>query len=166
MQLFKRPIALLALALLGLAALAWIFAFNGRGGPVEINGTAVPPLPGLEAALIDRGEAVYAQNCASCHGLNLEGAADWRKPLEDGSLPAPPHDTTGHTWHHPDFQLQEIIAKGGVLYNGTMPGFAGQLSEQEVEAVLAFIKSHWGSEERAYQWWITNTYPTPTPTPR
>ena len=43
------------------------------------------------------GAQLYAENCASCHGANLEGQADWRSPGPDGRLPAPPHDETGHT---------------------------------------------------------------------
>jgi hypothetical protein len=48
------------------------------------------------------GDKLYVQHCASCHGANLEGQPDWRKRLPNGRFPAPPHDATGHTWHHPD----------------------------------------------------------------
>ena len=58
----------------------------------------------LENRDLDRGQALYADSCAACHGANLEGQPDWRVPGADGILPAPPHDETGHTWHH-DNQL-------------------------------------------------------------
>jgi mono/diheme cytochrome c family protein len=86
----------------------------------------------------------------------LEGQPDWKIRQEDGSYPAPPHDSTGHTWHHPDEQLLEIIARGGDPALGSkMPGFENTLSADQMQAILAFIKSHWGDEERAFQWWIT-----------
>ena len=53
------------------------------------------------------GRALYEQHCAACHGANLEGQPDWRSPDESGLYPAPPHDETGHTWHHDDAMLTD-----------------------------------------------------------
>ena len=81
------------------------------------------------------GSQVYAQNCASCHGANLEGQPDWRRRLENGRMPAPPHDESGHTWHHSDQDLFDItkLGVGGVVagYESDMPAFEGLLSDQE-----------------------------------
>lgn len=113
--------------------------------------------PGREAdARIALGKALYAENCASCHGVRLEGQPDWRSPRADGRLPAPPHDATGHTWHHADAQLLAIIRRGtaavvGGGYESDMPGFAGILSDAESAAVLDFIKSTWPQPEADYQ---------------
>ena len=80
---------------------------------------------------IASGETLYADHCASCHGANLEGQSNWRSPDENGILPAPPHDETGHTWHH-DNQLlfnytklggEAALAASGVKFNSGMPGF-------------------------------------------
>ena len=57
------------------------------------------------ASVVAQGKEIYAANCASCHGDNLEGQPNWRSPDADGYLPAPPHDKSGHTWHHPDAML-------------------------------------------------------------
>ena len=133
--------------------------------PVVINETAVPPLPTLDQQAEALGEPLYLQYCAACHGADLRGAMDWKSPLPDGSFPPPPHDDSGHTWHHPDFLLLQIVAEGGPSYGGVMPGFSTQLSETEMAAILEYIKSRWNRESREYQWWITNIYPTPTPTP-
>ncbi|MEW6568627.1 MAG: cytochrome c [Chloroflexota bacterium] len=123
-----------------------------------INNTAVPPLPTLDAARVARGGQHYTQNCASCHGASLEGAQDWREPLPDGSFPPPPHDSSGHTWHHPDDLLLRIMAEGGdPAYNSRMPAFGASLSPEEMSSILEFIKSSWGPEEREFQWWITGT---------
>ena len=50
-----------------------------------------------DAAAVDLGRVVYAENCASCHGVSLAGQANWRQRDADDYLPAPPHDETGHT---------------------------------------------------------------------
>lgn len=107
-----------------------------------------------------RGAAIYAEACASCHGADLEGQPDWRTPGPDGRRPAPPHDRTGHTWHHPDRVLLDITMRGtaavvGNGYKSDMPGFATMYSEAELRDVLAWIKSRWPERERAYQAQIT-----------
>ncbi|WP_370399768.1 c-type cytochrome [Sulfitobacter sp. JB4-11] len=101
------------------------------------------------------GADVYEANCASCHGADLEGQADWRSPGEDGRLPAPPHDETGHTWHHDGDTLFRLTKYGtGALigdpdYASNMPIYAGVLSDEEIIAVLSYIKSTWPEDIRA-----------------
>lgn len=101
-----------------------------------------------DTALVESGKKVYDGYCAHCHGFGLEGAANWRTKNADGSLPPPPHDATGHTWHHPDELLFKIVREGGQSvapadFNSTMPDFGGRLSDVEIWAVLSFIKSRW-----------------------
>ena len=62
--------------------------------------------------LVAHGETLYQQHCASCHGVDLEGQPNWRLRDENGFLPAPPHDASGHTWHHPDQMLFDITKFG------------------------------------------------------
>lgn len=106
-----------------------------------------------DAARVARGARVYAQHCASCHGAKLEGQPNWRSRLPNGRLPAPPHDETGHSWHHPDRVLFAITKNGLVPpyapqdYASDMPAFSGRLADDEIWAVLAFIKSRWTSPE-------------------
>jgi len=106
-----------------------------------------------DPARVARGQAVYAQHCAACHGARLEGQPDWRARRADGRLPAPPHDESGHTWHHPDAELFAVTKHGLVPpyappdYKSDMPAFAGTLGDDDIWAVLAFIKSHWRSAE-------------------
>jgi len=102
------------------------------------------------------GAALYQQNCASCHGAELQGQPDWRSPGPDGRLPAPPHDATGHTWHHGDEILFRITRDGtaavvGGGYASDMPGFGDALTDAEIRAILDYIKSTWPERERAYQ---------------
>lgn len=103
--------------------------------------------------LVKVGGTVYVQQCASCHGAKLEGQPDWRTRLANGRLPAPPHDESGHTWHHPDYVLFAITRNGLVPpyapkgYESDMPAFVGKLSDADIWAVLAYLKSHWTSRE-------------------
>lgn len=123
---------------------------------VIINQTAVPPLPTLNPENVAQGEILYSQYCAKCHGANLEGAPNWKQRLPDGSLPPPPHNSSGHTWHHSDDVLITITENGGdPADNSKMTAFKKQLSREEIIAILEFIKSRWGREEREYQWWMT-----------
>lgn len=107
------------------------------------------------ADVVALGATVYQENCASCHGDNLEGQPDWRLPGEDGRLPAPPHDPSGHTWHHDGETLFQLTKYGvGALINdpdyaSNMPIYDGVLSDDEIIAVLSYIKSTWPDDIRA-----------------
>ena len=99
-------------------------------------------------SLISLGKKIYSQNCASCHGIELEGQKNWRTRNEEGYLPAPPHDETGHTWHHSDEYLFLMTKLGiekliGKKYLNNMPAYEEILSDKEIIAVLSFIKSTW-----------------------
>lgn len=112
-------------------------------------------LAGCGEAPIDlaEGKRLYDAHCAGCHGLKLEGQPNWQKRNPNGRMPAPPHDESGHTWHHPDEVLFAVTKHGLVPpyappgYPSDMPAFAGVLSDDEIRAVLAYIKSHWKDPE-------------------
>jgi mono/diheme cytochrome c family protein len=131
--------AILAIAAGGLGWMVFGPGFSARAGTL---------IPYSDQPAVDRGKTLYDDNCASCHGANLEGQADWRRRDSDGYLPAPPHDATGHTWHHPDSQLFAITKHGtqalvGADYKTRMIGFGDSLDDAEILAVLAYIKSTW-----------------------
>ena len=101
-----------------------------------------------DARAVARGGEVYAEHCAACHGRKLEGQPDWQSRNAQGRLPAPPHDEHGHTWHHDDGVLFEVTKYGLARhappgYQSDMPAFEGTLSDADIVAVLAFIKSRW-----------------------
>ncbi len=104
--------------------------------------------PYADVEAVVRGGVLYADYCAACHGQALEGQGDWRAPNATGRMPAPPHDETGHTWHHPDVQLFRIVKYGtaalvGNGYESDMAGYAEVLTDQEIFEVMAYIKSTW-----------------------
>lgn len=101
------------------------------------------------------GRIVYDRHCAACHGANLEGQPNWTSRRDDGRLPAPPHDDSGHTWHHPNDMLFAITKHGmkppyaPADYASDMPAFAGVLGDDEIWNVLAYIQSRWSREVRS-----------------
>jgi len=152
---------LLLTGILIVAALSILILINSQSAssnePITILETTVPSIPTLNPESVATGKQVYQLYCANCHGVNLEGLPNWKESQPDGSYLPPPHDSSGHTWHHPDLVLVEIITHGGdpELYNTKMPGFGDKLTELEIKAVLDFIKSSWDQEDREYQWWMT-----------
>lgn len=102
---------------------------------------------------------LYVEHCASCHGADLQGQPEWRSPDVNGLYPAPPHDETGHTWHHDDAMLTDYINRGGqtvlddmnVAFTSGMPGFGSVLDASEIEAILDYIKSTWPERIRETQ---------------
>ena len=141
----KRPLIMIGIGLLvGVAAVAAV-AFWTRSAP--------PPTIALapdDAAIVAEGKAIYAAQCASCHGADLKGQANWRERGPDGRLPAPPHDETGHTWHHADAVLFQLTKYGppkqignGEPYFSNMPAYESILSDAEIVSVLSYIKSRW-----------------------
>jgi mono/diheme cytochrome c family protein len=116
----------------------------------------VPPISADDPRQVALGASVYAARCAQCHGTNLEGQPNWRERQANGRLPAPPHDASGHTWHHPD-EILFGITKNGMApyapagYASDMPAFAGVLTDDEIAAALAYIESRWPADVRARQ---------------
>lgn len=115
----------------------------------------IPRIDPSDVAQVEIGRRIYVEACASCHGASLEGQANWQRRLSNGRLPAPPHDATGHTWHHPDEMLFRITKYGATAYatgyQTDMPTFEKRLTDDEIAASLAFIKSTWAAEIRAKQ---------------
>ena len=113
------------------------------------------PITTESKIMIDRGKIVYQNNCVSCHMIDLAGAENWKELDEDGHRKAPPLNGTGHTWHHDDKTLHAIIKYGLAKlvnnYKGKMIGFEDNLSDKEIDSLLAYIKSFWSEEEYEYQ---------------
>lgn len=147
MQVTKHQAGLLAAGLLAIGVIAAV-VFWQLGRP-----TTVVVIDYGNPEVVELGRVIYVDYCAACHGSNLEGQPNWRQRRVDGRLPAPPHDESGHTWHHVDQQLFEITKYGtaalmGGAYESDMRGFQEDLTDREILAVLAFIKSTWPKELR------------------
>ncbi|MHA1566119.1 MAG: c-type cytochrome [Alphaproteobacteria bacterium] len=144
----RRSRLLLLVGLSALAVSAYWFT-RAPSGQQTSNAQSGP-------AIVAQGAQLYAAKCASCHGVNLEGQANWRSALPDGTRPAPPHNADGHTHHHPDVLLFGITKLGGQAgappgFRSAMPAFGDQMTDEEIWATLAFIKESWPRDIRAAQ---------------
>jgi len=106
-----------------------------------------------DGGLLALGKNVYQDACAACHGANLEGQPDWQRRKADGTLPAPPHDDGGHTWHHDMKFLFDYTKFGGAALvppgiKSAMPAFRELLTDREIRAALAYIESRWSPRVR------------------
>ena len=151
-------------------AVAFLFLAACASEPPLVNqyNTAVPPLPTLDASQIARGKQIYQQYCASCHGANAEGAANWKTPDDNLNFPPPPHNDDGHTWHHPDRVIYEAIRDG--IRDTLRPNqpirmqpFGDKLSDADIRALLAYFKSLWTREHREFQYLRTTEDEIATP---
>lgn len=139
--------------IIGLLVLVFIVVLAVGRRPVSTNPVATADL--------ELGRQVYAQQCALCHGANLEGEANWREYNPDGTFRSPPHDDTGHTWHHGDSYLFERTKYGTAAlppesrHLSDMPSYEAILTDEEIWAVLAYIKSSWSAENQQIQAGIT-----------
>ena len=111
------------------------------------------PITRESTLMIARGKIIYESYCMSCHQVNLSGAENWKGVDKDGHRKAPPLNGTGHTWHHDDATLHNIIKYGLVKlvknYEGKMLGFEDNLKDKDIDSVLSYMKSFW--PEDVYQ---------------
>lgn len=115
----------------------------------------------------ETGKAVYARHCASCHGAKGQGDPDWKIQKPDKTYPPPPHDSTGHTWHHSDGLLYRIVSEGGRFledsgFKSAMPAFRDELDPADIRAVIEYLKTLWGPEEKASQARSSESDPYPS----
>jgi len=108
-------------------------------------------IPYQDVQAVEKGKEIYFAKCASCHGLNMEGQVNWKQRDLNGYLPAPPHDVSGHTWHHDDQLLFKLTKFGvqsiaGADYKSNMPAFKSELTDEQIWNVLAYIKSEWPND--------------------
>lgn len=147
----SRPFTVVAVVLAVLLGASALWVAVGLVLPGTGDRSLRPEDPGVLAA----GKVLYSRHCASCHGDQMQGQPNWRTRGADGRWPAPPHDASGHTWHHPDELLFRITKFGAASvagqknYASAMPIYEGVLSDEEIVAVLSWIKAQWPPEVRA-----------------
>ncbi len=135
------------LAALILAPLAVAACSSSPGGSVATPVSQASPAPPSPRT----GQQIFVSTCAVCHGAAGQGQPNWHIPKEDGVLPAPPLDGTGHTWHHPDGWLFRVVSQGGKIqesasvpnFKSGMPAFGDSLSDKEIIETLTYVKSLW-----------------------
>ncbi|MEM7800066.1 MAG: cytochrome c, partial [Chloroflexota bacterium] len=145
-------------AFVGLAGLAFfglaVLRSNQRDG---LN------LEGLndETRQLVIGERVYASQCGACHGVDFAGQPEWKIPNRDGTLKAPPLNEDGLLVSYSDAIIEEKIRYGAALLNddmqrlSNMPAYDTILTDEEIDAVIAYIKAQWPPEAQEVQSQIT-----------
>lgn len=134
-----------------------LLVLMGVIAPVVLGHAAEPTAPDPnDPKVVERGKVAYAENCAKCHGEHLEGEPNWQRRKPNGQLPAPPHDASGHTWHHSDKQLFDMVKNGTVAtlppgYKTGMSAYNDKLSDADIWAVISYIESTWPADIRAKQ---------------
>jgi S-disulfanyl-L-cysteine oxidoreductase SoxD len=145
-----------------LIAVATIVALTAAGALYWLNRETKPPrLILFDTQQLVTGKHIYEEQCARCHGVYMEGQPNWQTPLPNGRLPAPPHDDSGHTWHHPDSYLFSVTKYGMVPpyapagYQSDMPAFKEVLSDEAILDALLYIKARWTENALEYQRRVT-----------
>jgi mono/diheme cytochrome c family protein len=133
------------------AAVAIVLVRTNRPDP-----TSTVPGGQNSAELVERGRQLYSTACASCHGEELQGDPRWPQPLANGTLPASPLDARSQATEHDDQWIFRTIAEGGQATAApgeisTMPAFGSTMSDTEIRAVIAYIKSTWPPEVQQKQ---------------
>jgi mono/diheme cytochrome c family protein len=128
--------------------------------------TSAIAIDASDARAVALGREIYANQCAACHGANGEGQPGWETQSTEENPLAPPHDGSGHTWQHPDDALFELTKVGlstvacRTLNSEAMPKFGEILSDDQIQAVLAYIKSEWPEDIRQQNADINAIYST------
>lgn len=149
MPLSRARLALIAVTGIALAGGLAVFLSD----PMQQSAATIALAPD-DPAVVAEGRQIYAAQCTSCHGATLQGQPNWQARGADGKLPAPPHDPTGHTWHHPDSVLFALTKYGPArmigdpTYKSDMPAYDETLSDDQIIAALSYIKSTWPAEIR------------------
>lgn len=83
-------------------------------------------------------KAIYAKDCAKCHGDSGAGDGPQAAKLKD----KPANWTAGGLKDYDDAKLAEVIKKGGraIGKSAAMPA-SPKLSDDEVKAVVAYVKT-------------------------
>lgn len=102
-----------------------------------------PSAEGPDPALVAQGQQLYtAKTCIGCH--SIDGAAGVG-PTWQGLYNHPTELTDGTTVTADDAYLREsMLDPGAKIVNGftnVMPSFQGQLTDDEIAALIAFIQS-------------------------
>jgi len=147
----KKKVAIISVITVGVALTASYRVWLPLERPTSIQ---------TDPVVVAEGKDIYSVQCAGCHGTALQGQPNWRQRKPDGKLPAPPQDASGHTWHHSDGDLFRIVKEGvqafaGQDYKTDMPAFSEELKDDQIEAVIAYIKSTWPVKQRKFQEQVT-----------
>jgi mono/diheme cytochrome c family protein len=129
--------------------------------PDTVKPEAVPTIdPANEQLYL--AQQNYNKLCAHCHGW----AGDGQPPLtiesteQHGYHIVPRHNSTGHTWQHPDQILFEVIKYGVQAPTNLYPmsPFDEHFTDDEIFGIIEYIKQWWTDDQRRQQSTLTEQY--------
>lgn len=130
--------------IIALAVFTWVVLSPSRNGGGVGGGVAASM--NASPKEIARGKALFAKNCAICHGAEARG----QDPKQSrggrnaaGAYIAPALNGTGHAWHHPPDALFQTIRNGSLASDSPMRGFRDRLADEEIRAILGYLFSLW-----------------------
>jgi len=140
-----RALAMAVIALAGGVALSACAKSSNSGSeassaPESTPATSAAPVSSSGGA--SPGATAYTANCASCHQPGGKGLAGSFPPLAGNSV------VTGDPQkviHIVKYGLSGKIMVGPDAYNGMMPPWATQLSDEQIAGVITYIRSSWGN---------------------
>jgi mono/diheme cytochrome c family protein len=101
------------------------------------------PASGADRAL-QRGKVVYEQVCALCHGVDGMGKPNQAPPFVDSEWVLT--EKTGQLIRIPLNGLTGPIKVKGVEWNLAMPAMGAALPDEDVAAVLTYMRNAWGNK--------------------
>jgi mono/diheme cytochrome c family protein len=109
---------------------------------------AATTLPAANAADMDRGAEIFRTNCATCHGPTGQPDPDSELVRNLGVVPANFSDALFNS-REPASTWKMVVTHGGpeMGFSEMMPAFGGTLSEQDIDNVLAYIKTLGGEHD-------------------
>ena len=137
------PWIVVALAAAPLAFGVWYIARAPLQGDAQWgDARSVDELRGRRGAAAADGAAIYAARCAACHQATGPGLPGVFPPLAGSEWVTGPDETLAAIVLH---GVSGPLTVRGAAYDGAMPGFAAQLQDAELAAVLSFVRTQWGN---------------------
>jgi mono/diheme cytochrome c family protein len=127
----------------------YVAMYNGGWDPDFVDGDPMPVAGALTVAPgpvdpLVLGKKLYAGNCVSCHQANGQGVPGQYPPLAGSEWVTDPARSNA---------LIRLILHGlsgpvevnGQTYNGNMPAFGAKFKDEQVAAVLSYIRTDWSN---------------------
>jgi len=147
-------LSVLGLGWYGASSVQAHIAASGGAGQTPVRGYGAPP-PGAEQAAaggtaatsspVALGQAVYSQNCVSCHSAVGGGVPNLAPPLDNNPFvtgdPAKVIAVVDNGLHG-----QTVMGKA---YSTQMPAWKGQLTPSQIADVISFIRGSWSNHASA-----------------
>ncbi len=129
----KRLLCVLCIAALAACA---------KGGNSSASASATAAAVAKNPASASDGATVYVANCSSCHQPSGRGVAGAFPPLAGNpTVNGSPIAVIAIVKNG----LEGRLVVNGTAYSGIMPSWKHQISDEQIAAVISYIRSTWGN---------------------